>query len=94
MGIANPGLVLTVFTIQHFAAHGLFDLLVATQPHPIHPGTGMVLLQEVLVGAHHCPQIRNTETYIYIDPTFSFACSPRTSRDTHTRHIVRFTRMH
>lgn len=44
LGMANPGLILTVFVIQHPAAHGLFDLLVAAQPHPVHPGTGMVLL--------------------------------------------------
>lgn len=84
--MANPGLLLTVFVIQHPAAHGLFDLLVAAQPHPVHPGTGMVLLQKVLVAAHHCPQIRSTDTHIYIEPTVSFACSPRTSGDKHQTH--------
>lgn len=84
--MANQGLIFTVFVIQHLAAHGLFDFLVAAEPHPVHPGTGMVLLQEVLVAAHHCPQIRSTDTRIYIGPSDSFACSPRTSGDKHQTH--------
>lgn len=78
----NPDPILTIFIIQHLAAHGLFDLLVAAQPEPVHPGTGMVLLQEVLVAAHHCAQV-STDTCLYINPNFSCACSPRRSRDKH-----------
>lgn len=56
----NPdrSLALTIFsrTFQNFAAHSLFNFLVAAKPHPIHPETGMILLHQIFVEADHYEQ--------------------------------------
>ena len=64
--------LLTVLTIQHRAAHSLFDFLVAAQPRPIHPETGMVLLHDILVEAHHYAQV-------WIYTTHEFKCAHSSS---------------
>ena len=43
----------SVLGLQHPAAHGLFDLLLAALPHAVYPETGVELLYQVLVEAHH-----------------------------------------
>lgn len=55
---ARENLILTVFAVQHPAAHGLFDFLLATQPHTVQPGAGMVLVHEIAVESHHCRPIK------------------------------------
>lgn len=67
-------LVLTVLIIQHLAAHGLFDFLLAAQPHPVQPGARMVLLHKILVTSHHCGQIEGRETHV--DGIFTFSIFP------------------
>lgn len=54
----RENLTLTVFVVQHPAAHGLFNFLLAAQPHTIQPGAGMVLVHEIAVEPHHCGAIR------------------------------------
>lgn len=82
-------LILTVFAVQHPAAHGLFDFLLAAQPHTVQPRAGMVLVHQIAVESHHCRPIK----VIFII-SYMHACSRldvlRDIKTEHLREILTF----